>query len=442
MNFKIHRGTQEIGGSCVEVWTHTTRIVIDIGMPLMHPDGSEFDISTFQPLTKENLLNKGVLPNIPGLYKSAKKPVDGVLISHYHKDHYGLGEYVSDNIKFYLGKATHQILEINNLFTSQNLELKNHQWFAHEKSFNIGDIQITPFLTDHSAFDAYAFLIEAPFGSAQGAKSKRIFYSGDFRGHGAKHKLFKWFTYHPPKHIDYLLMEGTTLGRKDTTQKTEEELGQELTGLFRQKDRINLVYCSGQNIDRIVRVYCACVQAGKTLVVDVYVAHILKVLSEHAGIPYPSKEFVNVRVMFPWALSDRLIKGGNENVVYQFTKYKITRDEIGKNPADYVLIVRPSLLRDLKKIRGMENGNFIYSLWKGYLNKPGSTKDFVEYFTNHGFTLHHLHTSGHADLPTLKRMVSAIKPKVLIPIHTLNGSDYKNHFDVQVRELSDGEIVN
>ena len=35
MNFKIHRGTQEIGGSCVEIWTESTRIVVDFGMPLV-----------------------------------------------------------------------------------------------------------------------------------------------------------------------------------------------------------------------------------------------------------------------------------------------------------------------------------------------------------------------------------------------------------------------
>ena len=31
--FKIHRGTKEIGGSCVEVWTESTRILLDFGIP-------------------------------------------------------------------------------------------------------------------------------------------------------------------------------------------------------------------------------------------------------------------------------------------------------------------------------------------------------------------------------------------------------------------------
>lgn len=43
MNFKIHRGTKEIGGSCVEIWTQSTRVVVDFGIPLVNPDKTQFD---------------------------------------------------------------------------------------------------------------------------------------------------------------------------------------------------------------------------------------------------------------------------------------------------------------------------------------------------------------------------------------------------------------
>jgi len=35
MKLIIHRGTHEIGGSCVEIETDKTRILIDFGMPLV-----------------------------------------------------------------------------------------------------------------------------------------------------------------------------------------------------------------------------------------------------------------------------------------------------------------------------------------------------------------------------------------------------------------------
>jgi ribonuclease J len=34
MNLIIHRGTNEIGGSCIEIATNKSRVLIDIGLPL------------------------------------------------------------------------------------------------------------------------------------------------------------------------------------------------------------------------------------------------------------------------------------------------------------------------------------------------------------------------------------------------------------------------
>ena len=48
MKFKIHRGTKEIGGSCVEVWTESTRILLDFGMPLVEKEGKEFNFGKYK----------------------------------------------------------------------------------------------------------------------------------------------------------------------------------------------------------------------------------------------------------------------------------------------------------------------------------------------------------------------------------------------------------
>ena len=77
-------------------------------------------------------------------------------------------------------------------------------------------------------------------------------------------------------------------------------------------------------------------------------------------------------------------------------------------------------------------------MWEGYLNKP-NTKQFIDYLTNRKFTIHKIHTSGHADIGTLKQMVKAIKPKNIVPIHTFSGRVYKKIFTTPVVELKDGE---
>ena len=432
MHFKIHRGTHEIGGSCVEIWTETTRILVDIGMPLVNKDGSEFDFDKYKNLTINELIKAGVLPDVKGLYTDDNILIDAILISHPHQDHYGLYKFINPAIKCYLGKATQKLIEINNLFTSQNTIIHNPVYFEKNIFFQIGDITITPFWADHSAFDSYSFLIEV-YGQS-------IFYSGDFRGHGRKSQVFKWFTHNAPQNVDYLLLEGTSLGRVGKPFKNETNIENELVALFKEKDKSNLIYTSGQNIDRIVSIYRACIKTNKILVVDVYVATILKIISEFAKTPYASVSFKNLKVIYPFYTSKRLAKEGNEKILYQFKKFKISKEEISSQPDKYVLIVRPSMQKDLERITGLEGGNLIYSLWEGYKTKP-NTKKFIDYLESRGFSVHNIHTSGHADVDTLRQMVEAIKPKSIVPIHTFNGKDYCNIFSTTILLLKDGEII-
>ncbi len=71
LTLTVHRGTQQIGGSCIEI-THPQgdRIILDAGQPLDAPDGAT-----------------GLLP--ASLDRS--RPAT-VLISHPHQDHWGLVE--------------------------------------------------------------------------------------------------------------------------------------------------------------------------------------------------------------------------------------------------------------------------------------------------------------------------------------------------------------
>jgi len=432
MRFKIHRGTKEIGGSCVEVWTEKTRILLDFGMPLVESDGNEFDFNKFKGLTPKELIKQGVLPDIKGLYTHTEKLIDGVIISHPHQDHYGLCNFIDKNIKHYLGEATHKIIELNNLFTPQNIIIENAHHFDKGKMFQIGDFSITPFWADHSAFDSYSFLVEA--------EGYSIFYSGDFRNHGRKANAFKWFIHNAPQHVDYLLLEGTTIGRESKQFKTETEIENDLIEIFQQQNKINLIYTSGQNIDRIVSVYRACIRTNKIFVIDIYVATILKELSKFAKIPFPSEKFENLKVMFPYFTSSRLKSQGNENILYQFKDYKITKEDISKQAQNIVMLVRPSMQKDLEYINEIDGGNLIYSLWEGYLKKS-ATKKFLDYLTNRNFTIYKIHTSGHADAETLKQMVEAIKPKNIVPIHTFGASFYKNIFTSPISEMNDGETI-
>ena len=429
MYFKIHRGTSEIGGSCVEIGAGQTRIIVDFGLPLVTKSGDDFNFNKHVKKSTDDLVSEKILPDISGLYGSGQRKIDGVLISHAHADHFGLSEYIDKSIKFYLSEATHEIIKINSVFTNQNIHLQNTQYFKSQVKFSIGDIEITPYSMDHSAFDGYGFLIEA--------EGKKMFYSGDFRAHGRKDKVFKWFTHNAPKDVDYLFLEGTSLGRAGQDSKSEYDMEKELIKIFKNSEGINLIYTSGQNIDRLVSIYKACMKANKTLVVDVYVAKVLKTLNKFASLPYPSKAYKFLKVIYPYYTCKRLKDKTN---LYEFRSYKITKEEIDRNPKNIIMVVRPSMKKDLEKLKNIDGGRLIYSMWKGYKNKT-NTKEFLDYLRKRKFQQIDLHTSGHADHDALQQMVDAINPQFIVPIHTFQKDKYKDVFNVPVKEINDGDVV-
>ena len=431
MNFKIHRGTKEIGGSCVEIWTESTRIVVDFGMPLVNLDKTQFDSRTIKNLSVKELIGKGILPDIKDLYEKSGNTT--LILSHAHQDHFGLIKYVNKKCEVYLGKATQKLIKITSIFTNQDWEISNPQHFESGKPFVVGDIKVTPYLMDHSAFDAYAFLIKA------GGKS--LFYSGDFRIHGRKAKAFDWLSYNIEKNVDYLLLEGTTIGRVNKSFPTESEIETEFVNTFKASKGINLIYTSGQNIDRLVSIYRACKRTGKTLAIDFYIANVLKELSEFGAIPYPSKNFPEIKVFFPYRLSRMISNQGNEKMLYRFKNFKVTKEQIDEEFDKTVMIVRPSMLKDLEYIKGLENGIFIYSMWDGY-KKEKTTKEFINFLVGKGMTEKQIHTSGHADRDALKRMVNVLKPKNIVPIHTFEGDEYEKIFTgTKVLRINDNEVV-
>ena len=198
---RIHGGAHEIGGNCVELRHGHGTLILDIGKPLT----AGFD--TVVPL-----------PAAIGLGDNGTGPL-GVIISHGHQDH----------------------------------------WVP----FTLGPFTITPYLADHSAYDAFSLLIQA------GGRS--LFYTGDIRGHGRKASAFEQLLAEPPSPVNAILMEGTSFRASDpdvdaeagaselapevspeyvTLRESDVEV--ELADTLKATSGLVVVLASAQNIDRLV----------------------------------------------------------------------------------------------------------------------------------------------------------------------------------------------
>jgi len=173
--------------------------------------------------------------------------------------------------------------EIEGLFKGKEY-LKEPKTFKADEEFLIGDIKITPYLCDHSAFDSHMFLLEC--------EGKKILYTGDFRSNGRK--FFQSLLDKLPK-VDALITEGTNLsnnkiGKINLTEKELEKKGIEL---LEGNDRPVFVLMAGTNIDRIVTLYKIANATKRLFLIDTYVGVITDTIG--GNIPNP-RTFSNVRI--------------------------------------------------------------------------------------------------------------------------------------------------
>jgi ribonuclease J len=425
MQLTIHRGSREIGGTCIELRSGNSKILIDFGLPIVDQNRAPFDFRKIADQSEKNLQKSGLLPPISGLYRDQRSEISAILLSHPHQDHYGLLSYVNPQIPIYLSKGCKKLIEVSQFFGQTNCKLENVHAVDAWKQFEIADFKITPYLVDHSGFDAFAFLIEC-----EGIK---IFYSGDFRGHGRKAVLYDNFLKNPPKAIDYLILEGSMIGRDTDQYKTETDLEKSLEELF-SDDIFYFLACSSQNIDRLVSVYKACVSTDRIFVIDPYTAFILHSLKEISA-NIPQYDWRNMRIFF--APNSYTRKMADNKGLYRFKSGKISVSEIIQFRKR--LIVKDNYLarNAFMKIKELQGAKLIYSMWEGYL------PDVQPFWDQFGIPILKVHCSGHAYVEDLKRFVKAVKPKHIIPNHTFYPQLYKELFKTsKIIELDDRQAIN
>ena len=174
MNITIHRGTKQIGGTCVELSTARSRLIIDFGMPLQDAGGADFNARALDGKSLPELIADDVLFDIKGLHRDSNPSVDAVLISHSHKDHYGLLPYINPKIPVYISKGAYELVNALNDFlpASRHTTINAPEYLRNQQPREIGDFTITPYLVDHSGFDAMGFLIR------EKAAGKTVLYTG------------------------------------------------------------------------------------------------------------------------------------------------------------------------------------------------------------------------------------------------------------------------
>lgn len=418
MQVRIHRGATEIGGSCVELRCDGQTILLDLGRPLWASRETQIP-----------------LPAAIGLGEPGPLPL-AVLISHGHQDHWGLVPNLPDGVPVRIGQGAADVLRTAQ-FWGTGVDLHEAGHLVHREPFQIGPFTITPYLADHSGFDAYSLLVEAG--------GTRLFYSGDLRGHGRKHRAFEWLLDDPPQDVDVLMLEGTNLRANDSdtlvapseSVATETDVEAEMAFTFTQHPGLAVVLSSAQNLDRLVTVYRAALRADRSIAVDLYTAEVSAATGRDT-IPHLGEAWPRLSTFVTHRQRVQVKTSGQFNHTTDVRDHRIFEDDLMANPGGWVLYGGyQSMVPQLIKSGALIGGCVVWSLWDGYLEEPRGAQ-LQQALADAGIPLLHHHTSGHASPADLRRLAHAINATTVVPIHTEAPDRYAQVLGRAVTRRADG----
>jgi ribonuclease J len=399
LDVRIHRGAHEIGGNCVELRHGQDTLILDIGKPLS--------------ATRDTVIP---LPMAIGLADNGTRPL-GVVISHGHQDHWGLAPQLPTDIPVFIGEGAANILRAAQ-FWGSGVDLHEAGHLSDRVPFTLGPFTITPYLADHSAYDAFSLLIQAG--------GRNLFYTGDIRGHGRKASVFDRLLADPPTPVHAILMEGTSFRAHaadatgpalETVTLTEADVEAQLADTLRATSGLVVVLASAQNIDRLVTVYRAALRSDRDLVVDLYTADIAAATGR-PSIPTIGDAWPRVHVYAPLRQRVRVKESGQFERVARIRDRRLYAEQLRERAGGLVLFGAyqgeiPSLIRGGL----LTGGAVVWSMWDGYLEQLSGQRLQTALQSASVPMIQH-HTSGHATPADLVRLVQALRPDAVVPIHT------------------------
>lgn len=415
MRYEVRRGSREIGGMCIEVGADDgTRLLLDLGMPLVAADGGDFPWGTPQRPTEE-LIAEGVLIDIPGVFPHdpSAPGVAAIVLTHAHLDHWGLAHHAHPAIPVYGSEGTVAILEVGRVFFPDAKLPADVRVLPRDQPLRLGGVTLTAIPVDHAAPDSRGLLVEAD--------GQRLLYTGDLRAHGRTgYRFERMLADERLRGVDWLLCEGTNLGSSGSSHglSSEADVEEELLALAQvHPDSLVAVVASGQNLDRLVSCFRAARRAGRQLVIDPYQAYVLMKLETLSG-SIPQFTWEDVRVSFVPHQVERLKDAGLMDLARKMSaQARASSDELAAEPGQFVMCMRGSRggTKLLDKI-GAQKVTLVWSLWSGYWKRDYCP--MRDWAARHGVEAHFVHSGGHAWPEDLERLKQAIGAKEPYWVHT------------------------
>lgn len=453
---RFYRGTRGMG-ICISVTYEKDRIIFDFGAPFT-PLAQVYD-GTVRPRkisrVKDAIL-LGKIPPVEGVF-SRKDLQDldvpayeesyintAVMICHLHLDHMSEVDKVALGIPVYIHRDGIRLQEL--LYTVEGTEkYRSYTPFDYHVPFRVGQIEITPFYSDHPCPGSAGFLIKTP--------DSTVYYSGDIRFHGTEcRKAFDELEILKKEKIDLLIVDATTTSPSEFVHgKKVDEFMKEpskdlLEGCISEQDIYDDIYRSlkdfrglgifnqyNRDVSMIRHMYELGNRLGRKTVFEPSLAYILHGFT---GIRAP------------------ILRIDSSEIPEYFKEMEknwevISADEIRKTPERYLLQNSYRNIMSLTDFDGIEgkyfhlfgepltDGQKAWSIMRNVLDKLGWQF----------FSYSNLYSFSHAYPNQLAYLVKQINAKTVVAVHSkdperLNPVDSIQVFPEEGKDyiLTDGEL--
>jgi len=404
MTVEIYGGYGEIGGNCVVVKDGDLKIVFD--------NGVRFQVlrtyyrGRIQPLGLGELRSVGAIPP-PSVFEGA----DAVYISHFHLDHLGLLGALPPGTGVYVPSS--RILE-----AVEGWYRRSPTWLAelpHRAGVEIREVEpfrmdefgVTPIPVSHSAYPAYAFLFRGRSGS--------LFYSGDLRVESPI--KFRADTISNigrvlgSEGVDVAILEGTNVEDVETPISSEEF--RNIVGRVLLENVLVMVSVDPLDFELFAALIELASMSGRTPVI----ASPKLVDTASQWLSLQSSEAL-LRTQIAVALETE------KPFAPPFRDVSL-RHEVFNEPSSYLIIQEPeSFLEMLRRMKLWGEEPPKNSVAVLTTPEPAEAEARAEeevlaaWLSMLGVQIYRVRFSGHYYPHELRRILGALKPRKVVPIHT------------------------
>jgi len=417
-------------------------------------------------IPRVNWYREDLVPDDVDLANAPDLPVDALLISHAHIDHFGCAGFLDMDIPFVSTPMTAALIKAMNdcgrgdpgaecayctkkglgddrrtVVTGKGSYIGRDFYLTGRSTGGFGDfwnrskgkrkelepgalgnmdslgLEIRAMEVDHSIYGATAFAVETEAGW--------IVYSGDIRLHGTNgDKTRKFMSEAKALSPAALIIEGTRANRDDAHfQLSEADVASKCRSATEDVEGLMIADFSARNFERLDAFIDIAQGTGRSLVVTVKDAYFLDAMRMVDGVDRLSKVLV---------YGELKTKGSKvkDSVEEQIGRL-VDPMEISMHPWEHILCFSSYDMGNLLDIRP-KGGRYIYSSSEAH--SEDQVFDFVRlhrWIEKFGMDVRGFqerdgsvvfepgyHASGHASAEDLADVVETIDPELVIPVHT------------------------